>query len=420
MPEQTIVCPNCGKKIPITETLSHQIKENLQREFDDKVKQLEISLSKREKLLHEEAKKIEKSKQAIETQICERLKVEAEKLKREAKKEAKSALELELKDLQEQNAEKEKRLEEARKAELEFRKKIRDLDEKRKNIDLEIVRRLDEEREKIKLNALEIFSEERRLKDIEKDKKINDMIKTIEDLKRKAEQGSMQTQGEVLELDIESLLKAQFPSDDIEPVSSGMRGADIVQKIFNHAQLCGTIVWEIKHTKNWSDSWIAKLKDDQRAIKAEVAVLATKALPRDVKSFTQIDGVWVTDFSLAGSLVGVLRKSIIDLFQQKLAAVGKNEKMEAIYSYLSGSEFRQKVEAIIESFKAMKVDLDQERRAITRIWAKREKQIERVILNTGTMYGDMQGIIGASLPQIKLLELGESEEEEMAKEEEIT
>lgn len=420
MPDQTIICPNCGKKIPLTETLTHQIKDNLRKEFEVRAKEIEISFAKREKLLIEEAEKLEKTKQTLEKEVSERLKSETEKIKREAKKEALAALELEFRDLKEQNEEKDKKLEEARKAELEFRKRMRELEEQKKSVELEVARKIDKEREKIKQTTLEMFTEEHRLKELEKDKKISDMLKTIEDLKRKAQQGSMQTQGEVLELDIEGLLKTTFPTDEIEPVPKGMRGADILQKVFNSGQYCGTIIWEAKHTKTWSDTWVSKLKDDQRAAKAEIAILATETMPKGVNSFTHIDGVWVADFSLVGNLADVLRKGIIDLFQLKRSSVGKNEKMEFLYDYLSGPEFKQKVEAIVEAFKVMKEDLDHERRSMTKMWAKREKQIERVILNTGSMYGDMQGIIGASLPQIKLLEMGEDEEEELSNEEEIT
>ena len=256
-----------------------------------------------------------------------------------------------------------------------------------------------------------MFSEEHRLKDMEKEKKISDMLKTIEELKRKGEQGSMQTQGEVLELDLEALLRSRFPTDEIEPVPKGIRGADILQRVHNRSgQLCGTIIWESKRTKAWSDGWIAKLKDDQREVKAEIAVIVSETLPSGVKAFTQMEGVWVADFTLAASLAEVLRSGLTQLALAKLSAVGRGEKMDVIYNYLSGPHFRQRVEGIVEAFKSMKEDLDQEKRAITRTWAKREKQIERVINNTAGMYGDIQGIIGASLPEIKILELDEGEE----------
>ena len=348
--------------------------------------------------------------EAIEKQVKERVKVEVERLKHDAKKEAETALSLELKDLREQNTEKNKKLEEAQKAELELRKKTRELEEQKKSMELEVARKIDEERNKIKQNALELFSEEHRLKDLEKDKKMSDMLKTIDELKRKGEQGSIQTQGEVLELDLESLLKSKFPVDEIVPVSKGVRGADILQKVYNHSgQYCGTIVWETKSTKLWNDVWISKLKDDQREIKAEISVIVSKVLPEGVSAFTNIEGVWITNPILACSLAEILRTGLIQVSQTKLSAVGKNEKMEAIYNYLSGPGFKQKVEAIVEAFKTMKEDLDKEKRAMTSIWAKREKQIERVIMNTAGMYGDMQGIIGASMPEIKMLEIGAEE-----------
>src|SRR3989338_3115152 len=356
MEDQIIICPKRSNKIPLTKTLLNQIRESLRGE-------------------------------AIEKQVEERVKIEMERLKHDAKKEAETALSLELKDLREQNTEKNKRLEEAQKAELELRKKTRELEEQKKSMELEVARKIDEERNKIKQNALELFSEEHRLKDLEKDKKMSDMLKTIDELKRNGEQGSIQTQGEVLELDLESLLKSKFPVDEIVPVSKGVRGADILQKVHNHSgQYCGTIVWETKSTKLWNDVWISKLKDDQREIKAEISVIVSKVLPEGVSAFTNIEGVWITNPILACSLAEILRTGLIQVSQTKLSAVGKNEKMEAIYNYLSGPGFKQKVEAIVEAFKTMKEDLDKEKRAMTSIWAKREKQIERVIMNTAGMW----------------------------------
>jgi hypothetical protein len=415
MPDQTIICPNCGKEIPLTETLFHQIKESLRKEYDDKAREKEQELARREK-------QVEDSEKTIEQRVSEKLKAEREKLKQDGKKEAEEALLLERKDLQEQLAEKEKKIEESQSIELDLRKKVREAEEAKKDAELIVARRIDEEREKIEQKALEIYSEGHRLKDLEKDKKINDMAKMIEELKRKAEQGSMQTQGEVMELDLEALLKTRFPVDEVEPVPKGMRGADILQKVYNRSgQHCGTIIWETKHTKAWSDGWISKLKDDQREVKAEIAVIVTESLPKGINSFTQLGGVWITNFMLAGSLAEILRTGLIQLSQAKLSAIGKNEKMEVLYNYLSGPEFRQKVEVIVGTFKSMKEDLDKEKRSITKIWAQREKQIERVIMNTAGMYGDMQGIIGASLPEIKMLELGaEDDTEGFSESEEIT
>lgn len=411
MSDQTITCPYCGKEIPLTETLSHQIKEGLQREFELKARERELGLAKREKLLAEEMKILEDSKKSIDQQVFQKLQAERTKVKQEVRKEVESAVRVELKDLQEQNVEKERKLAEAQKVELEFRKKIRELDELRKNQELEIARKLDEERKLIFEKARKEAGEENRLKLLEKEKQLEDTKKALDEAKRKAHQGSMQTQGEVLELDLESVLRAQFPVDEIQPVPKGIKGADIAQKVHNRSGLyCGTILWESKHTKAWNDGWLSKLKDDQREIKAEIAVLVTETLPKGIESFGQIEGVWVTSSLLSIALASVLRASLIELAQHKLSIVGKSEKMEVLYNYLSGQEFRQRIEAIVESFKSMKEDLDQEKRAMIKIWAKREKQIERIVNNTVGMYGDIEGIIGASLPHIKSLELTDGAE----------
>jgi hypothetical protein len=409
--EDRIRCPHCGTDIPLSAALSHKIEEGIRQEYEAKAKTRDAQIRAREVSLEKGLKELDAARKEADRVVAEKLRTEREALLKEAREKAKEELHVELKDLKEESAEKERRLEAARKAELELRKRTRELEEGKRNLDLELARKLDEEREKVRQSTLEMFSEEHRLKDMEKEKKISDMLKTIEELKRKGEQGSMQTQGEVLELDLEALLRSRFPTDEIEPVPKGIRGADILQRVHNRSgQLCGTIIWESKRTKAWSDGWIAKLKDDQREVKAEIAVIVSETLPSGVKSFTQMEGVWVADFTLAASLAEVLRSGLTQLALAKLSAVGKGEKMDVIYNYLSGPHFRQRVEGIVEAFKSMKEDLDQEKRAITRTWAKRETQIERVINNTAGMYGDIQGIIGASLPEIKILELDEGEE----------
>ncbi len=408
MQDQTITCPYCSKEIPLTETLSHQIKEGLQKEFELKSRERELELAKREKTLAEEIEKVEDAKKIIDQQVSQKLQAEREKLKQETRKDIEASVRIELKDLQEQNVEKERKLAEAQKVELDFRKKVRELEELRKNQELEIVRKLDEERKLIFEKAKKEAGEENRLKLLEKEKQLEDTKKALDEAKRKAHQGSMQTQGEVLELDLESILKSQFPVDEIEPVPKGIKGADIVQRVHDRGgRFCGTIIWESKHTKAWNDGWLLKLKDDQREVKAEIAVLVTETMPKGVEGFSQVEGVWVTSYVLSIALASVLRTSLIELAQLKVSLVGKSEKMEVLYNYLSGPEFRQRIEAIVESFQSMKEDLDQEKRAMIKMWAKREKQIERIVNNTVGMYGDMEGIIGAALPQIKSLELTE-------------
>lgn len=396
--EEIIVCPHCSGEFPLTDALFNKVRDALKTEFAP----VEAELKRREA-------ELDKKEAEMESAIKARLNSEMPRLREEAKKQALENAGLEITALRQEKEQKEKLLDEARKNELELRKRAAEVEEKDKSLDLTLAR----EKEKIRQTTLEMSAEEHRLKDMEKDKKISDLMKALEEAKRRAEQGSQQSQGEALELDLEAVLRVRFPLDVIEPVPKGVSGADIIQRVASRSgQPCGMIVWETKRTKNWSDGWIAKLKDDQRAVKAEFAVLVTETLPKGVSSFVQIEGVWVTGFSLAAGLAEILRAGLIQVAQARNSAHNKGEKMEAVYNYISGSEFRHRVEAIIDAYKAMKKDLDDERAAATRLWAKRDKQIDRIILNMAGMYGDMQGIMGgAALPDIKPLELGSGEEE---------
>jgi hypothetical protein len=293
-----------------------------------------------------------------------------------------------------------------RETEIGLRKEKLEIEDARKGLELEMARRMESERKRVADDTEKRLTEQYRMKEAEKDKIIDDLKKKAEEFKRKAEQGSQQLQGEVAEISLEELLKASFPLDGIDEVPKGIRGADVIHSVCNQlGQPCGTLIWESKRTKAWSDGWIEKLKEDQREVKAEIAVLVSTVLPKGVNGFARINGVWVCEHSLTGCLAEALRIGLMDLSSAKLSVIGKNEKMEALYEYLSGPEFRQHVEGIVEAFASMRKDLDQEKRAMEKIWAKREKQIERVIKNMGRMYGSMEGIIGQSLPQLELLEL---------------
>jgi hypothetical protein len=392
MTEQFIKCPNCGQKIQLTEAFTHEIEEKVRKKFESEAK-----------------KKDEEYERRLETQKKEseqKLREERGKLEAQAKKRAEESIATELKDLKDQLHEKTKQVEEAQKQELALRKRQRELEERERNIKLEATRTVDNERKKIWEQAAAQTAEEHRFKDLEKDKQNADLRKQLEEMKRKLEQGSQQTQGDVQEIELEDLLCRNFRFDDIQPVPKGVRGADVLQKVQTpSAQPCGTILWESKRTKSWDYKWIQKLKDDQREAKAVIAVIVSEVLPKDVNRIGQVDEIWVTDFRSAVGLAMALRAGLVEVANARIASVGQSEKMEQMYNYLSGPEFRQRVEAIIESFKAMKEDLDAEKRAMQKIWAKREKQIERVIKNTSGMYGALEGIIGASLPSIKILEL---------------
>jgi len=250
------------------------------------------------------------------------------------------------------------------------------------------------------------LEEKNRLILAEKDKQLKDMRNQIDVLKRKAEVSSQQLKGEVLELELEDLLKNAFPFDEIKPITKGMKGADVIQVVkTQYGKICGKILWETKRTKSWSDSWIQKLKDDQRSEKADIAVIVSEVLPKGLSIFREIKGVWVSEISSSISLGVALRVVLIRVAREREFHKGKKEKMELIYSYLTGPEFRNRVEAIIEGFVAMKTELEGEKRAMEKIWSRRAKQIEKVIYNLSGMHGDLEGIAGKALPVIKVLEL---------------
>jgi hypothetical protein len=405
--------------------------QSLSEELKEKDKNL-AEARKIELELRREKTKFEDEKQAFELEKQRQLDAEREKIKEDALKafEAERLVkdrdkEQELKLLNEQLEVSRKQLDETRATELELRKEKINLEDEKRSFEIEKQRQLDAEREKIREDAQKKAEEDMHLKILEKDKQLQDAMKANMDLQRKLQQGSQQTQGEVLELELEGLLKGWFISDAIEPVPKGITGADVIQKVFSNAgQPCGSIAWESKHTKAWSEQWIAKLKEDQRAVNADIAVLVTEVLPKDIKNFAYRDGVWITDQNSIYGLAMALRIQLTQATLIKLANVGKNEKMEVLYGYLSGTEFRHKVEAIVEAFVGMKEDLEKERRSMVRTWAKREKQIEQVINNTAGMYGDVQGLIGTAMQPIAALEAGsdfsddEDEQMEEAREEE--
>jgi len=233
-----------------------------------------------------------------------------------------------------------------------------------------------------------------------------DLRKQLREATRRLEQSSPQLQGEVIELELQNQLASSFPDDEIRPVPAGKPGADVLQRVMSPSgQYCGTIIWESKKTKNWNAGWITKLKSDQRREKAEIAVLVSSCLPRDLTSrFGQVSGVWVAEFSVAPALAVALRANLIDVARVRLCADGKAGKMEVLYQYLMSTEFRQRVEAIVETFATMREDLEKERQTIQRQWAKRETQMRLVVENLAGAIGDIQAIV-PSFPKIRRLEL---------------
>jgi hypothetical protein len=269
------------------------------------------------------------------------------------------------------------------------------------------------EKEKQTEKILKDYEENSRLKMLEKEKQLEQMHRQIEDLKRKSEQGSMQIQGDVQENDLKRMLSENFPIDTISDIATGVRGADLIQIVRNSLGAnCGTIIWESKNTKAWEEKWIKKLKEDQALSNADICVLVSKALPEGINGFKQIEGVWVTNYSSVVALTFALRAQLIELAQVKGSLVNRDEKMEVLYNYLGSSQFKNRIENIVLAFKGLRDELEKEKRAYTKIWARREKEIERVMNGTVGMYGDLQGIIGAGLPEIKELSMPEEFEDD--------
>lgn len=401
-----ISCPECGTEIEITEALSTQLGEKLRKEFEAKERERDKQFAQREAELKGLEESVGKQRESLDQELAARLAAEREKLRAEEAAKAKEQIAIELRDKESELSSAREKLQLAQQSELELRKKARELEEAKQELDLTLARTLDEERAKIREAAMKEAHDERQLKDAEKDKLIGDLRTQIDDLRRKSEQGSQQLQGEVLEVAMEELLRQHFPFDEITPVPKGIHGGDVVQTVRDASgTVCGVILWESKRTKNWSDGWLPKLRDDQRAAKAQLAILVSIELPKDVTTFRYTDGIWVTSSSCAISLASALRAGLIEVAAAKRSLDGRHDKMEVLYTYLSGQEFRHRVEGIVEAFVTLREELEAEKRATQRIWAKREKQLERAVTQTAGMYGDLSGIIGGALPRIERLEL---------------
>jgi hypothetical protein len=414
MEEGKITCPNCGEEFEISDALTGRIREHLKGELLKEVSRREARLKEKADALKAQAEELSKSREALDEEIETQLKKRLADAEQKAAKRLEDKFADQVKDLQGAIAEKDEALKTFREQELELRKEQRKLKEAAESLELEVARKLDEEREKIRGEAEKKVGEAHRLKDLEKDKVINDLKSSLEDMKRKAEQGSMETQGEVLEQDFEDQLKSFFVHDDIQPVPKGIRGADLIQTVRTTLGAeSGVLLWETKNTKAWSSVWIPKLKDDMIEVRASIAILVSVALPDGINRFGQVDGVWVSDPLSAIPLAAALREQLMAVSRERNASVGKSEKMEALYQYLAGVEFKQKIEGIVEAFTSMQDQLNRERRAMERHWKQREKEIERVVKNTVGLYGDMQGIIGGQIPVIPALELDEEETKQL-------
>jgi hypothetical protein len=402
----SLLCPKCGCQIEVSTVLASQIREHLRGEYDAESRRRDAVASEREKKLREREQAFEGQRNDLEIEVARRLTEEKTQLFKQAEVKAKESLAVEFGDMQNELAEMKRKLDDSHKAELQFRKDRRELEAKKQELELAVSRQLDNEREAIRQAAKEEAVEENRLRDADRDKIVSDLRRQIDDLKRKSEQGSQQAQGEVMELMLEDSLRQYFPQDSIEEVRVGVHGGDVLHGVFDATgEECGRILWESKRTKIWHDAWLPKLRDDQRAAKAHLAIIVTTEMPKGLSLFGCIDGVWITKRECLLGLAVALRSGLLEIARTRRSMQGQQTKMEFLYQFLVGPEFQQRVEGIIEAFATMKEDLDSERRSIHRIWAKREKQLDRAMVNTTGLYGDLASILGTSLPQIGCLEL---------------
>ena len=364
--------------------------------------QQELDWRKKEREIADREQELKLRQEQLEQENRTKLEAERETISEKARKKAQEDIKAEMTERDQQVTELQEKLKKTQENELSLRKKERELQQRVEELDLTVERKMGEERDKIRNETRKQADEEFRLKDAEKAKTIADLSKQIDEMKRKAEQGSQQAQGEVQELALEELLRQAFPTDSIEDVPKGIRGGDVIQRVKNMAGLnCGTILWESKRTKNWSNKWLVKLRQDQRDAKAAISILISSVLPEDIDHFAQVDGIWVCNWICAVSVATALRSGLLQVAKAKQALEGQHGKMERVYNYLASTEFRNRVAGIAEAFIAMKKDLDQEKRAIQKQWAKREQQIEQALFGTAGMYGDFQGIIGDTLPEIE-------------------
>jgi hypothetical protein len=413
MSEPTITCPNCKTEIKLTESLAAPLIESTRRDYEKRLALKDTDIAKKEETLREREAAVSKDRQAIDDQVAEKLLLERAKIVTEESKKAKLALQTdidqkarELAELHDILTQRDVKLAEAQKAQADLIRQKRELDDAKRELELTVEKRVQDGLSVTREQAKKEAEEGLKLKVMEKEQTIASMQTQIEELKRRAEQGSQQLQGEIQELELEAVLRTKFPRDTIEPVPKGEFGGDALQRVMGPlGQLCGTILWESKRTKNWSDGWLAKLRDDQRTAKAEIAVIVSQTLPKGVESFDLIEGVWVTESRCAIPVATALRQSLIELSGSRLASEGQQTKTEMVYQYLTGPRFRHRIEAIVEKFTDMQADLERERKTMTRLWAKREEQIRGVIDSTAGMYGDLQGIAGKSLQEIAGLEL---------------
>ncbi len=413
----SILCPNCGAEINVSDVLRHQIEEQLTSQLNEQFASQQQQIERARQILEikqNELKKREKSQQELVSRtIAEGLSKEKEKLQNHLREQARQENAEAIKALQDELKEKSGQVRELNKTKAEVERIRREKEELKDNLQLEFEKQTSELLAQKTAKIRKDEQERVQLTVAERDKVINQLKEQLQEAQRQAEQGSIQLQGEVQELAIEDWLRQQFPIDTIEEIRKGERGADCLQTVHTrHHGNCGTIYYESKRTKHFQPAWLEKFKQDIRERNADIGVLVTQAMPADMEQMGLRDGVWICSFEEFRGLALVLRESLIRLSQAITVQENRGEKMALLYDYLTGNEFRLLVEAIVEGFSQMNQDLNRERNAMQRHWRQREKQIEKVMVSTAQMYGSIRGIAGSAVRALPLLELPGSDEDE--------
>lgn len=357
----------------------------------------------------------EQAKRDVELTVRQRVDAQKSEIERQAREGAESEAATKLNAVNEALAAKDAKLKKAEEAELAALHAKAEAEEAKRQVELTVARRLDEDRGKVREQALKERDEEYRLKVAEKDKQLDDLKVKLAEVQRKADQGSQQLKGDVLELDLCDALTSAFPGDEVERVKKGQKGGDVIHTVrSNSGLICGRIKWESKHTQNWIPAWLPKLREDQRAAKCDLAALMSETLPDGITHFDVIDEVWVSGIGTVLPMATALRRGLIETATARRAAAGADSKKDIVYGYLTGSEFRARVRGVIEPIIEMRTSLETEKRSASRQFAVREKQLERMGLSLSGMYGDLQGLVGPSLPAVEGLALPKPDADEAA------
>ncbi|MES2848542.1 MAG: DUF2130 domain-containing protein [Bacteroidota bacterium] len=414
-----IKCPNCGHQFDVENVLAADIEVKLEQQYQQKLQQSLDKVEADKKQLQDAQQKFEDARKNANEIFAQKMQQEKAKMEMELQEQLRKSIagdfENQLRLLENNNKENEEKLREARKKEFEFLQKEQELKNKEAEMEITLQKKMQQERELLSEQIRKQEGEKNQLKENEMQMKLKEVQMQLEEqkkladeMKRRAEQGSMQRQGEAQELLLEEILKENFPFDGIEEVGKGVEGADCIQIVRNNSgNECGKIIYESKRTKTWSNSWVDKLKSDMRNKGADVAILVTQVFPKDMERFGEKDGVWVCGFTEVASVAQVLRNGIIKINTAVKSQENKGDKMQMLYDYLTGIEFRGQMEAIVEGFVAMRNGITKERVQMEKIWKEREKQLEKVLLSTSGLYGSVKGIAGASVSDIPLLDGGD-------------